>query len=96
MKKKKDIQQIYGYHSVKAALENEIRVHKELFILDKYSDFVKKYEKIVPKIYIFESRYFPKIWYENVTQGICLISNKMKLKSFENFLDLEKITKTQL
>ena len=29
MKKIKDIQQIYGYHSVKAALENEIRVHKE-------------------------------------------------------------------
>jgi len=97
MKKIKDIQQIYGYHSVKAALENEIRVHKELFILDKYSDFVKKYEKIVPKIYILESRYFSKKFgNENVTQGICLISNKMKLKSFENFLDLEKNNKNSI
>ena len=97
MKKNKDIQQIYGYHSVKAALNNKTRLHKELFILNKYSNFSKKYQNIVPNIQILEARDFmKKFGNETVNQGILLITTKLKHKSLDDYLDCEKNKKNSV
>ena len=44
-KKQKNLefQEIYGFHSVSAALQNTKRKHFGLFIIEKYKDLFKKY-----------------------------------------------------
>ena len=97
MKKTMNIQQIYGLHAVKAALENKNRVHKELYITQKHRDLISKYHNIVPKIQILESDIFNKRFgNERVTQGIFLFSNYLKMLSLQDFLNLEKNNKNSV
>ena len=97
MKKTMNIQQIYGLHAVKAALENKSRVHNELYITQKHRDLISKYHNIVPKIQILESDIFNKRFgNEKVTQGIFLFSNYLKMLSLQDFLKLEKNNKNSV
>jgi len=53
-KKQKNLefQEIYGFHSVLAALQNTKRKHSGLFIIEKYKDLFKKYSIRIGEIKI--------------------------------------------
>ena len=79
--KNQEIQQIYGYHAVKAALKNSKRSHLSLFITEKYKDLVKKNKKI-PKTKILTTKEMTKLFgNENVTQGIVLNTTPLQAKN---------------
>ncbi len=86
-------QEIYGLHSVLAALENPKRKHLTLYILNKYKDFSKKYANKVSNISILSSKDMFKLFgNENSNQGIVLISNHLHQKNFEEiFINSKKI-----
>ena len=79
-KKKKqknlEFQEIYGFHSVSAALQNTKRKHFGLFIIEKYKDLFKKYSIRIGKIKILTNKEMSKLFgNESVTQGIVLKSS---------------------
>ena len=90
-KKQKNLkfQEIYGFHSVLAALQNTKRKHFGLFILEKYKELSKKYSHIIGKIKILTNKEMSNLFgSENVTQGIVLKSSPLPIKSFEKiFMD---------
>ena len=97
MKKSNEIQEIFGYHAVKAALKNISRTHIELSIIPKYREFAEKFDKIVPKINILSPNdFYKKYGNERVTQGIYLISKSLPYISLENFIEKEKINKNSV
>ena len=90
-KKNKQIQQIFGLHSVTAALENPKRKHLELLILKKYKFFLQKYKKKVSKIRILNKREMINLFgNESVNQGIVLKSLVLNQINFNDFFNLEK------
>ena len=98
-KKQKNLefQEIYGFHSVSAALHNTNRKHSGLFIIDKYKDLFKKYSTIVGKIKILTNKEMSKLFgNENVTQGIVLKSSPLPIISFEKVLINSQSNKTSI
>tara|TARA_B100001250_G_scaffold405387_1_gene422792 strand:- start:596 stop:1336 length:741 start_codon:yes stop_codon:yes gene_type:complete len=89
--KNQEIQQIYGYHSVKAALNNPRRRNFTLFIIEKYKDLLKKITKI-PKTKILSTKEMTKLFgNETVTQGIVLNTAPLQNKNInEIFLKIKK------
>ena len=89
--KNQEIQQIYGYHSVKAALKNPRRRNFTLFIIEKYKDLLKKITKI-PKTKILSTKEMTKLFgNETVTQGIVLNTAPLQNKNInEIFLKIKK------
>jgi len=66
-------QEIYGLHSVKAALKNPKRKHFSLFILDKYNKIFKKNLNKIENINILTTKEMSKMFgNESITQGIVL------------------------
>ena len=79
-----EFQEIYGLHSVSAALQNTNRKHFGLFIIDKYKDLFNKYSKIIGKIRILTNKEMSQLFgNENVTQGIVLKSSPLPTINFE-------------
>ena len=97
MKKSNEIQEIFGYHAVKAALNNSLRTHIQLSIIPKYAEFAKKFNKIVPKINILKPNdFYKKFGNDRVTQGIYLYSKSLIHISLENFIEKEKVNKNSV
>ena len=97
MKKSNEIQEIFGYHAVKAALNNSSRTHLELSIIPKYSEFAKKFNKIVPKINILNpSDFYKKFGNDRVTQGIYLYSKSLIYITLEDFIEKEKVNRNSV
>ena len=87
-KKTQEIQEIYGFHSVFAALQNNKRRHFEIYILEKYKEFIKKYSEIIENINILTSKEMNKLFgNENATQGIVLKSSILEKIMFEKALE---------
>ena len=87
IKKNPKFQEIYGFHSVMAALQNPKRVHCCIFILEKYKNFLKKYSSIIPKIITLSNKEMSKlIDNESLTHGIVLKSYKIIGKNFNDIL----------
>ena len=85
-KKQKNLefQEIYGFHSVSAALQNTKRKHFGLFIIEKYKDLFKKYSIRIGKIKILTNKEMSKLFgNESVTQGIVLKSSPLPIINFE-------------
>ena len=85
-KKQKNLefQEIYGFHSVSAALQNTKRKHFCLFIIEKYKDLFKKYSIRIGKIKILTNKEMSKLFgNESVTQGIVLKSSPLPTINFE-------------
>ena len=90
-------QEIYGYHSVLAALRNPKRQHLSLFILEKYENLIKKYLKIVPKIITLSKKEMSKLYgIESVTQGIVLKTSPVVKKNFNDVLNDNKNKKNSI
>ncbi|MBI04608.1 MAG: 23S rRNA (guanosine(2251)-2'-O)-methyltransferase RlmB [Pelagibacteraceae bacterium] len=88
--KNKEIQDIYGIHSVKAALANPERRHLELILIEKYTNIANKYSKKVPNIKILKKNEISKFFNPyNVNQGIFLKSYSLEKKNFETFISEE-------
>ena len=86
IKKQKNLkfQEIYGFHSVSAALKNSERKHFGLFIIEKYKDLFKKYSIRIGKIKILTNKEMSKLFgNESVTQGIVLKSSPLPIINFE-------------
>ena len=89
--KNKEIQVIYGIHSVLAALKNENRRHIEIAILEKYQKLISKYKNKIENIKICTHQDLSKIYgSESVTQGIVLKTSPLKKVSFEKFIEKEE------
>ena len=90
-KKQKNLefQEIYGFHSVLAALQNIKRKHFGLFILEKYKKLSRKYSHIIGKIKVLTNNEMSNLFgSENVTQGIVLKSSPLPIINFEKiFMD---------
>lgn len=86
IKKNHEIQQIYGYHSVKAALKNPRRRHFTLFITEKYKELVKKNAKIL-KTKILSTKEMTKLFgNESATQGIVLNTTPLQNRGIDEIL----------
>ena len=84
--KNHEIQEIYGYHSVKAALKNSRRKHFTLFITKKYKDLIKDNAKF-PKTKILSTKEMTKLFgNEGVTQGIVLKTTPLQNKNINEVL----------
>ena len=84
--KSHEIQEIYGYHSVKAALKNSKRKHLTLFITKKYEDLIKENTKM-PKTKILSTKEMSKMFgNESVTQGIVLKTTHLQNKNINEVL----------
>ena len=98
-KKQKNLefQEIYGFHSVLAALQNTKRKHFGLFILEKYKELSKKYSHIIGKIKILTNKEMSNLFgSENVTQGIVLKSSPLPIISFEKIFINSQSNKTSI
>ena len=85
IKKNPEIQEIYGFHSVNSALQNPERKHFNIYLTEKYKDFVKKYSNIIENINILTNKEMLKLYgNESVTQGIVLKSSTLIKKDFDN------------
>jgi len=85
-KKQKNLefQDIYGFHSVLAALQNTKRKHFGLYIIEKYIDLSKKYSIRIGKTKILSNKEMSKLFgNESVTQGIVLKSSPLPVINFE-------------
>ena len=90
--KNQEIQEIYGFHSVIAALENSNRKHIKLSIIEKYSYLATRYRNKVPEIKIIDQKEMSKIYgRENTYQGIVLESYSINQIDFEQLILNEKI-----
>jgi len=98
-KKQKNLefQEIYGFHSVLAALQNTKRKHFVLFILEKYKELSKKYSTIIGKIKILTNKEMSNLFgSESVTQGIVLKSSSLPIISFEKIFVNSLSNKTSI
>jgi len=98
-KKQKNLefQEIYGFHSVSAALQNSKRKHSSLFILEKYQNLFKKYSIKIGKIKILSNREMSKLFgNESVTQGIVLQSSPLPTINFEKICIDSQSKKTSI
>ena len=95
--KNPEFQEIYGFHSVLAALQNTKRKHFGLFILEKYKELSKKYSHIIGKIKILTNKEMSNLFgSENVTQGIVLKSSPLPIISFEKIFINSQSNKTSI
>ncbi len=93
-KKNTEIQVIYGYHAVSAALQNRIRNHECLYIIQKYKDLFKQNPKISSKIKILSNKEMIKIFgNNNLTQGIVLKTSKLPKKIFKEVFNNNDLNK---
>ena len=76
-KKNPEFQEIYGFHSVFSALQNKERQHFNIYIIEKYQSFVKKYSNKIQNINILTNKEMAKLFgNESVTQGIVMQRRK--------------------
>ena len=86
-KKNHEIQEIYGFHSVKAALKNPKRKHFSLFILEKYRNSLNLDSTNIGKINILSTKEMSKLFgNESVTQGIALRTTPLQKKNITETL----------
>ena len=91
-KKSKEFQEIYGTHSVLAALKNPKRRHFSIYILEKYKELIGKYSKNIGKINILNNTEMTKLFgSEKVNQGIVLKSSPLSVKQFNEVFKIEKL-----
>ena len=82
---------IYGLHSVKAALLNKKREHKELIINENQRSFAKIYRQKVKNIIMLSNRDFrQKFGDEHNTQGVVLITNDFSRPNLNTFIKNEQ------
>jgi len=92
-----EFQEIYGFHSVLAALKNSQRKHFTLCILKKYKELFKKYTKVISKINILTNKEMSKLFgNEIVTQGIVLKCSPLPKTNFEKILIDSKSSETSI
>ena len=88
--KNKEISLIFGIHSVKAALLNEKRIHKELILQENSSFPFEKFESRIEKIKFLEQKQFKKLYgNQQVTQGVVLKTEEFQRPSLAEFLTNE-------
>ena len=86
--KNQEIQEIHGYHSVKAALKNPKRKHKRLFILEKFRNLLKINTKNIEKVDVLTNKEMLKLFGgDNVTQGIVLQTSKLQSKNIKEVIN---------
>ena len=84
-------QVIFGFHSVKAALLNEKRVHNELILQENISFPIENFKSKIKNIKYIEQKEFKKIYgNDQSTQGIVLKTEEFHRPSLEEFLQNEK------
>ena len=88
-KKNNPIMHIYGFHSVKAAIENPIRKKKKLILSENSSESYKKYFlNKIQEIRVIPKKDFEKKYYsEESSQGIVLEVYKLPETSFSKELN---------
>tara|TARA_Y100000590_G_scaffold262082_1_gene294155 strand:+ start:190 stop:972 length:783 start_codon:yes stop_codon:yes gene_type:complete len=87
-KKNPEFQEIYGFHSVFSALQNKERQHFNIYIIEKYQSFVKKYSNKIQNINILTNKEMAKLFgNESVTQGIVMQSSPLISKKFEDLFE---------
>ena len=92
IKKSKEFQEIYGTHSVLAALKNPKRKHFSIYIIEKYKELIGKYSKNIGKINILNNTEMTKLFgSEKVNQGIVLKSSPLPVKQFNEIFKIEKL-----
>ena len=85
---------IYGYHSVKAALENKKRVKKRLILSQNSSKYyLKEFEEKISKITVITNKEFNNRYSkEESTQGIVLEAYNLLKKTIRDVLENAKKT----
>lgn len=89
LKKNLNIINIYGYHSVIAALKNKNRSKKRLILTENSAKiFKKKFKGNIPKISIISKKDFERTYYsEENNQGIVLEALKLPNTSINNIIN---------
>ncbi len=83
-------QVIFGIHSVKAALLNKKRTHKELILQENINFPIEKFKSNIKKIKLLDQKQFKKLFgNEQSTQGVVLITEDFLRPSLEEFLQIE-------
>ena len=91
-KKSEEFQEIYGTHSVLAALKNPKRRHFSIYILEKYKELIGKHSRNIGKINILNNTEMTKLFgSEKVNQGIVLKSSPLPVKQFNEIFKIEKL-----
>ena len=78
-RKNKDIIEIFGFHAVKAALQNTKRIHQKLIISSCLQEKFRKLDHRVHQIISVPTQKFSKIYGNAKTpQGVLLKTSKSK------------------
>ena len=97
IRKNKDFIEIFGIHSVQAALKNNKRIHKKLII---YSNLRKKFKylehNIDQIISIPKEDFSKKYGNEKNHQGVVLITSKLKQPNIDEIINKSKEKKIEI